>query len=202
MRLTDEQVEIISKRVEESNLKLPKLRDDIVDHLCCVVEHEMAQSKDFQNLLAAAISELAPNGFKELERKTVFLLNSNKILFMKKLLFSTGFLGALVLTLGTVFKILHYPGANVMFIVGLLLLLLVFVPLFTYNRYKLSIARPRIEKLQLVFGAIAAIVIGFSGVFKVLHLMGGNILMILGTLIFAFGFLPMLFISLYRRSVG
>ncbi len=199
MKLTDEQVDSIAKRVGESNLKLPKLKDDILDHLCCVIEHELAQGKDFNGLLEAAIAELAPNGLKDLERKTVFLLNSKKITFMKKLLFITGFLGALSLTLGAMFKILHYPGANSLFIAGLMLLLLVFVPMFSYSRYKLSIARPRIEKLQLIFGATAAVIVGLSGIFKVLHLMGANLLMMLGTLVFALGFLPMLFISLYRR---
>ncbi len=202
MKLTEYQIAIMQKRVEEQGLKLPKLRDDVIDHLCCVIEYGLEKGVAFETLLDEAILELAPHGLNDLQRRTVFLLNSKRILIMKKLLYTTGFLGSVSLTAGFMFKILHYPYGTVLFISGLLMLLLVFVPLFAFSRYKLAISKTREEKSQLILGAVAAIITGFAGLFKLFHLMGANVLLMLGAAVFAFGFLPFLFISMYRKSVS
>jgi hypothetical protein len=46
---------------------------------------------------------------------------------MKKLLYLTGFLGSATLALGATFKLLHLPGANQLYIIGFLVVLLIFV---------------------------------------------------------------------------
>ena len=51
---------------------------------------------------------------------------------MKKLLYLIGFIGSVTLTGGITFKLLQLPGANQLFMVGFLLLLLVFIPFVAY----------------------------------------------------------------------
>ncbi len=83
MKLSVEQVAVIRKQVEQSGIVNETLRDDVLDHLCCVVEIKLSKGKDFNLAFQEASLELAPEGLVEIQRETVFLLNSFKIIRMK-----------------------------------------------------------------------------------------------------------------------
>jgi len=202
MKLTTDQENIIENFVDAQGLKIRTLRDDVIDHLCCVVESELGKDKSFEYLLDKAIMDLAPNGLIEIENKTMFLLNSKRIIIMKKLMYIIGFVGSLALTGGVTFKMLHMPGANELFIFGFLTLLLVFIPLFAINRYKVAILKTISERMKIILGVVSAIITGLSGVFKLFHLQGADLLLVLGTFVFAFGFLPFYFFIMYKKSVS
>ncbi|WP_109298851.1 hypothetical protein [Aquimarina sp. AU474] len=201
MKLTEEQESRIVEFVDTQGLKLKSLRDDILDHLCCVVESELNQGKLFDESLENAIQELAPNGLINVERKTLFLLNSKRIIIMKKFMYLIGFVGALTLTIGVTFKLLWYPGANKFFTIGFLLLLLVFVPMLTFDKYKVAIAKALSERLKIILGCVSGIIVGLSGLFKFMHWPGAEILLLTGAFIFAIGFLPFLFFTMYKKSI-
>ncbi|MBW1295558.1 hypothetical protein [Aquimarina litoralis] len=201
MKLNEEQENRIETFVDEQGLKLTSLRDDILDHLCCVVESDLKTGKTFDQSLKDAVLDLAPNGLIDLERKTFFLLNSKRILMMKKLMYLIGFIGALALTTGVVFKILWYPGANMLLMTGFLILLLLFVPMVTIDRYKVAIAKNLSERLKIILGCISAVIVGLAGLFKVMHWMGAEFLLLAGGLIFAVGYLPFLFFTMYKKSL-
>ena len=86
MKLTVVQIDLIQAHVEQSGLTIATLRDDVLDHLCCVVEEKLKKGKDFDRAFREALIELAPDGLAEIEHETVFLLNANKIILMKKLM--------------------------------------------------------------------------------------------------------------------
>jgi hypothetical protein len=117
-------------------------------------------------------------------------------------MYTTGFLGAVSTTLGTMFKILHWPGADELFVVGFIILLLVFVPLSAIDRFKVILTKALPEKLRAFTGVVAALATGTAVVFKVMHLPGADLLLITGALVFAFGFLPFLFFTLYKKSIA
>ncbi|WP_405205649.1 hypothetical protein [Aquimarina sp. LLG6339-5] len=202
MKLNSEQEKKIKSFVDKQGFKLLELRDDIEDHLCCVVESDLKRGRTFDQSLQDAISELAPNGLIDLERKTIFLLNSKRIIMMKKLIYFIGFIGALTLTAGVVFKILWYPGANKLFITGFLLLLLIFVPMLAIDRYKVAIAKTLSERLKIVLGCVSGVIVGLSGLFKLMHWMGAEVLLLAGAFIFVVGYLPFLFFTMYRKSLA
>ncbi len=115
-------------------------------------------------------------------------------------MYSIGFLGALSLTAGVVFKLLWYPGADILFTIGIITLFLVFIPLVALDRYKVAISKTLSERLKIVLGAIAAIIAGITVIFKILHLQGADILLGLTAIVFGFGFLPFLFFTMYKKS--
>jgi hypothetical protein len=121
---------------------------------------------------------------------------------MKKLTYFIGFIGSVSISVGETFILLHLPGANKLFLTGFFMLLLVFVPLLLVDKYKSGFFGIRSERIKLILGGISSIILGFSGLFKILHLQGADVLLIMGTLIFALGFLPMYFYSMYRMSIG
>ena len=202
MKLTDEQEEIVRTNVNAQGLKLKTLCDDVIDHLCCVIESELGKGKSFDQLLHDAMAELAPNGLIDLEYKTIFLLNSNRIMIMKKLMYLIGLLGSLALGTGYTFKLLHWPGASQLFIVGYLTLFLVFVPLLAFDRFKVAIVNVLSERLKLILGVISSVILGLAGLFKIMHLQGADVLLISGIIVFTAGFLPFLFFTMYKKSVS
>ena len=200
MKLSDVQEEAIRQYVIDHSLRLQPLSDDIIDHLCCVVESELGKGKSFEEILRDASAELAPNGLNELQHRTIFLLNSKRIILMKKLTYIMGFLGSVTLALGITFKLLNLPAANELFMVGYLLFLLVFIPMWAVDRFKVSIVRALSERWKIILGVTSSVILGFAGLFKVFHYQGAALLLMLGTIIFVFGFLPFLFFTMYRHS--
>ncbi|NLR93821.1 hypothetical protein [Flammeovirga agarivorans] len=201
MKLNNEQEKIIEDLVDNQGIKIQTLRDDIIDHLCCVVESELGQGKSFDQLLDHAVKELAPNGLIEIQHKTVFLLNSKRFILMKKLMYLIGLIGSVSLTAGVTFKLLHMPLATELFMFGFLALLLVFVPLFAIDKYKVSLQKALSVRLKIILGLVAGVITGLSGLFKVMHLQGASILLLTGAFVFAFGFLPFYFFTMYKSSL-
>ncbi len=202
MKLTSKQEDIVRNYVDSQGLKILSLRDDIVDHLCCVIESELGKGKSFDHLLQEAITDLAPNGLINIERKTIFLLNAKRILLMKKLMYLIGFIGSVTLATGITFKLLWYPGANILFTIGFLTLLLVFMPLFAFEKYKVAISKAISERMKIILGLIAAVITGLSGLFKLMHLQGAEVLLLAGAFVFTVGYLPFFFFTMYKKSIA
>ena len=51
MKLTVEQEAYIDQYVRSKGLKNESLKDDVVDHLCCVIESNADKQKTFQQIL-------------------------------------------------------------------------------------------------------------------------------------------------------
>lgn len=202
MKLTVEQQAYIDQYVRSKGLKNESLKDDVVDHLCCVIESSTDNKKSFQEILDLAVADLAPNGLADLENRTFFLLNSKRILIMKKTMYLTGFAGSLILTAGITFKLLRMPYGGELFMAGFLILLLLFIPMLTIERYKVAVSKAISHRLMIMLGGIAAVITGLSGLFKIMHLQGADVLLMLGAFVFALGFLPFLFFNIYKKSIS
>lgn len=202
MKLTPKQEDIIENFVEGHKLKIPSLRDDLIDHLCSVVENGLGKGKSFEQLLNEAVKDVAPKGLNSIEQKTIFLLNYKRIIIMKKAIYIVGFIGSLTLTAGITFKLLRLMGGSELFITGFLIIFLLFIPLLAIDRYKVAISKAISYKLKIILGTTAAIVTGLSGLFKLMHLQGADLLLMLGAFVFAVGFLPFLFFMMYKKSVS
>jgi hypothetical protein len=202
MKLSAEQVAQIETQVDGSDITIETLRDDVVDHLCCAVEIKLKKGNSFENALREAIGELAPDGLHNLQIETVFLLNSNKIILMKKVMYLIGLLSAMSMTIGVSFKLMHLPGAEELSTFGIFGFTLLYLPMLLIDRYKMSIQSALSERLRFMFGIISAVLVGVSLVMKLMHLTGADVVFLGGTAIFAFGFLPFLFFNMYKKSIA
>jgi len=202
MSLTEKQIDSIRNILIAEGIQNESLTDDVLDHICCVVEVLVKRGESFDSAVDEAIVDLAPNGLKDLEIQTRYLLNSKRIVIMKKLMYSAGFIGAVLISIGSLFKIMHWPYANILVISGMIAFLLLFVPLFALDRYKVQASKAMSGKIKILVGSVSAFLIGLSVVFKMMHLMGASVLLVLGVGLFTFGFLPFLFFSLYKKSIS
>jgi hypothetical protein len=175
------------------------LRDDLIDHLCCEVEERMQSGKSFEHSLQEALSELAPEGLFEIQKQTEFLLNSKKT-YMKKLIYVVGLLSTMSCSLGFFFKILHLPGADQLLSFGFLGFALLFLPLTSLGFFKTNIGKSTTEKLKFILGTISGLFAGLGVLFKFLHLIGADQLLVAGGFIFTLAYLPVMFFDMYVKS--
>lgn len=202
MKLTPEQEHFIFEFVESQNISNELLKYDLIDHLFCTIELQLKKGDSFEDAFDKAIEQLAPNGLKEIEKETIYLLNYKRIIIMKKFMYFIGFLGASALTAGITFKLLNLPFGYELFATGFLILLLIFIPLYSFDRYKVTIAKNISQRMKIMLGVVAAIITGLAGLFKILHLQGADLLLLSGAFIFTVGFLPFLFFTMYKKSIS
>lgn len=208
MSLTEEQVNRIYQRVDESLIKIRTLKDDVIDHLCCLVEEGISQGEEFETALEQAMKEVAPYGLNEIQFQTTILLNFNLIIRMKKLTYAVGLVSSMMMCIGATMNILHLPGAGNLAVVGVgtigfFAFALLYLPLLALTNFKGAMKRqPWFEKTKLIAGCLSGIMLGTAVAFKVLHLPGADQFMLTGAALLTFCFLPFVFFSMYRRSLA
>ena len=92
---------------------------------------------------------------------------------MTKSIKITTLIASVLLLIGTLFKISHWPGANILIIIGAAISVLLFILLIFTVPGKLS---KGFEQFNLIFASLTIIVALLAFVFKVLHLSGAAIL--------------------------
>ena len=202
MKLSPDQLTRVKETVDAGEITIGTLHDDLLDHLCCVVEIEMTRGKNFEAALREAVEDLAPLGLKNIQHETIFLLSSAKIIHMKQVMYFIGLLSAMSFVLGWTFGMMHWSGATELSIGGFLGFVFVFIPLSTMDYFKTKIHRALTEKLRLSLGILSALTVAAAVIFKLLHLPGADILLLSGAGLFVFGFLPFLFFTMYKKSVA
>jgi hypothetical protein len=203
LKLSEQQIGEIRSIIDQSSINNDLLKDDVLDHLCCVVEYKITSGKPFDIAMAEAFNELAPDGLDEIQKETVFLLNSAKIILMKKVMYSIGLISAMSISMGWLFSILHWPGGGELINYGFFGFALVFVPMLTINQFKVNINKALSEKLRILLGLLSAIITCVAILFKIFHLKtAGDLMLFGGAIIFIFGFLPFLFFTMYKKSAN
>jgi len=199
--IEDRYVDQVIYVVEGSTIKRKELRDDLIDHFCCLIEMDMNKGLDFESAFARAQQQTAPNGLDEIQRETVFLLNYNRILFMKRFTYISGFLASCSLAAGALFKVLHLPGTTNLLVLGIGGLTFIFFPLILADRFKHLGSQATIEKVKWIFGGLSALLLGAGAIMKAMHVMGAALILGLAFLFFCLGFLPLLFLRMYKKSM-
>ena len=207
MTLTEEQLHRIFTQLERNNITLPTLRDDLFDHLCCSIEHRMIKGSDFEVALEEALKELAPYGLNKIQIETNLILFSPNIDLMKKLTYFVGLVSSMMMALGWVMTILHLPGAGSIASFGLstygfVAFVILFLPMLAIGRFREASTLPGYEKARIITGLLSGFITVAAVVFKIFHVMGANLLMIVGAFIFIFCFLPVQFYTMYKKAIA
>jgi len=101
---------------------------------------------------------------------------------MKKALLIIGYFVVFLICVGTLFKLMHWPGAGPMLVIGITFLSAVFVPLFFIQRMIEN--RTGLSIVVNIFALLTTMMV-FNGVmFKVMHWPGGGPMIVLGILLF------------------
>jgi hypothetical protein len=195
MILSAGQIHLIEETINASSISRTMMQENIVDHLCCLVEDKMKRGEPFDKAFNNALVEFAPNGLCEIERETYILLNFKSIL-MKKFVYSFALLSCIATSFGILFKILHLDGANLLLTFGMGGMA-IFIPLLLFKP-RLSV----FDRAKNWFTMLSIFFLTGGTICKLLHLPGANLALMLGVTVFGLGFLPLYFVKMYRESVA
>ena len=121
---------------------------------------------------------------------------------MKKFMYVISFLAAVGFTTGVLFKTLHLPGAGILITVGTVLFVFTLLPLIFYNTYHNEKNPGSTAKIKAAFGYLgfSLVLVGF--LFKMMHWPSAHIQLGLGIIMLNLVYFPLVFMKMYRRSVG
>ncbi len=125
--LTLQDTDRIRKDVNSQEICFSHLADELIDHLCCDVEYEMATGLDFRDAYLKVKAKMGNRRLKEIQEETLYTIDT-KYRNMKKTMKISGIAGTVMLGFAALFKIMHWPGAGIMLSFGSLLLAFVFMP--------------------------------------------------------------------------
>lgn len=134
MVLNDQQIEFIRQDIRSRGVTIDELADSLLDHICCAMEND--SGSDFDENYRRVISTFGEGGFHQIQQETIVLLTIKKEVAMKKTMYILGYIAAILMTTGLLFKIQHWPGAAVMLTLGIALLNFGFLPMFFYDKYR------------------------------------------------------------------
>jgi hypothetical protein len=142
--LNEHQIDLISAYIKQHGVAQEALHDDLLDHVCTSIEHKMDDGQAFEQAFADTIKLFGPGGLKQVQQQTFELLTEMNET-MKKVAFVFGLTSAFLLLAGTIFKLMHWPGANIMVVLGGGILSLLYLPMLLIHKLKES---PRGDALQ------------------------------------------------------
>jgi hypothetical protein len=196
--LTEFQVDLIDAYIKENGVAQNELQEDLLDHLCTSVEGQIQQGKSFEEAFQHTITLFGPGGLKQVQTETFQLLTEMNAT-MKKVTFGFGLTSTFLLLAGTIFKLMHWPGANIMFMTGAMILALIYLPLILRHKLKES---PSNEALLHISGFVGLAFTTVGSLFKIMHWPGASMLLIVGMGTLAFLYIPIYFYKRYQTSAN
>ncbi|MBS1535966.1 MAG: hypothetical protein JST78_12900 [Bacteroidetes bacterium] len=196
--LTDAQIEFIRRDLLAQGIQLEGLQQDLLDHICCVVEHELAAEDDFEAFYQQRIKHFYKRELREIEEETIALLTFKNYYIMKKIMLLSGGVLTALLVVGLTLKFMHLPGAAVMLVLGVAILNFVFLPLL----FTLKIKEKQTSREKAISGiaTICGMLMSIGLIFKVMHWPGANMLIVVGFGALLLVFLPVYFFTGIRQA--
>lgn len=196
--ISEQQIDFILDDISARGVRLVSLQQDLLDHVCCLIEQNLDEGGDFEGYYQSVISRFYEKELIEIETETINLLTHKNYYVMKKIMLGSGSFSAVILSLGIVFKFMHWPGASLFILLGIVLLGLVFLPLLFVLKAREK--RQSKDKIIVALGALAAISLSMGVLFKIMHWPFANILCISAMAIMLVLFLPIYFFSGIRSA--
>jgi len=186
--LNDKQIDFILNDISARGVKTEDLQYNLLDHVCCIIENELKETGNFEQFYNQTINRFYKKELAEIEDETQLLLTFKHYYTMKKIMMISGFFSATLLLAGAYFKLMHWPGANVMMIIAFLCFSAFFLPLmFTL---KLREKTEKRDKVVLILGLIISMYLVVGALFKLMHWPAAGFFVMTGIPSLLFIYLP------------
>jgi hypothetical protein len=188
-------IDQIRQDISRQEITFSHLLENLVDHICCDVEHEMRTGLDFSEAYRRVKQKMGSRRLKEIQEETLYAVDT-KYRHMKNTMKISGIAGIVLLGFGALFKIQHWPLAGTMATLGAVTLALVFVPSAIGVLWKETHST---KKLFLFISSfLAGILFIFGTLFKIQHWPGAGIIITLAALFGILFFVPALLVYKLR----
>jgi hypothetical protein len=195
--LTDEQIAFILNDIRRNGIELEELQLDLLDHICCVIETELTPENNFEDFYRSILPRFYKRSLREIEEETQLLLTFKNYYTMKKIMIISGTFSAFTVLIGSLFKVMHWPGAAMLFVLAIALFSFIFLPILSVIRIKEQTKTN--DKIVIIAAAIFGSAISLAILFKVMHWPFATLLWILALAILFFIFLPIYFFGGIRN---
>lgn len=192
-QLKDTQIDFILNDIRARGVEMEGLQDNLLDHVCCIIEQNLEENGDFESFYQKTIKQFYKDALWEIEEETLLLLTFKNYYTMKKIMIWSGTFSVFTLIFGIWFKFMHWPGAGMLISSGLLSGSLIFLPLL----FTLKAKEKQKTKDKFVMGvaAIGVILVSLSFLFKVMHWPYSVEMVYVSAILMLFIFLPIYFLS-------
>ena len=192
-QLNEQQIDYILNDISARGVEMDSLQQNLLDHICCIIENNLEENGDFESFYKKTIQTFYKDALWEIEEETLQLLTHKNYYKMKKIMIYSGTLSVAGFIAGSIFKIMHWPGASAILLLSMLNISLIFLPLlFILKTREVSAMK---DKLMIAIGTIFGILFSISSLFKIFHWPGANLMWL-----FALGILMFIFIPIYFFS--
>lgn len=195
--IIDDNYERIKADLIGRGLTYDRLLDDLLDHICCLVEEDMETGKDFESSYNQVLDSIGEKRLPELQHQTLLNLDK-KFQRMKNFTYIFGLSSAILTILGSFFKRMHWPGAGIMITVGMMLIVLVFLPMYFITNHK-----QQLEKKNPVYAIVGYLTIALflvGATFKIMHWPGAGYMIYISVGFLLVGFIPLYVVNVFQRS--
>jgi hypothetical protein len=168
-----------------------------LDHICCVIETELTPENNFEEFYRSILPRFYKRSLREIEEETLLLLTFKNYYAMKKIMIISGTLSAFTVLIGSLFKVMHWPGAAMLFVLAIALFSFIFLPILSVIRIKEQ-AKTN-DKIVIIAAAIFGSAISLAILFKVMHWPFATLLWTSALAILFFIFLPIYFFGGIRN---
>jgi hypothetical protein len=195
--LNDQQIDFILNDIRARGVEMESLQEDLLDHVCCIIERDLEENGDFETFYASTIRQFYRKELVEIEEETLTLLTYKNYYTMKKTMIVSGAISVAGFILGSFFKVMHWPGSAPMILLAIFSASFFFLPLmFILKSKEITQSRDR-----LIFGGGTLIGIFFcvAVMFMIFHWPGGRVLWLSTLSLAFFVFLPAYFFTGIRK---
>jgi len=197
LELSKGNIRQITETIDRADITFSHLRDDLIDHICCEVEEKMQKGLDFQKAFAGIKKSFGIKDLQKVQEQTLLLIDK-KYCAMKKTMKVSGIISISLLMFASLFKINHWPLASIMLVLGFFVLCFFFLPSANFVMHKENKDRSLILLYISAFLGSFGFFVGI--LFKVMHWPGANLFLLVGILILALLFLPILLKYLLKKA--
>lgn len=137
MNVTVDQINYIESEIRNRGIEINDLVESMVDHICSKIES--TNLDNFELAMEDAMTSFGNSEMNEVQKEIISFNLFKRFRMSKRFMFSFGFIAAFLISTGILFKIMHWPWANISMVSGVFILNFGFLPMYFYGRYKEAI---------------------------------------------------------------
>src|SRR6185436_1199388 len=197
--LSEEQIEFIRDDISRNGIETEDLQSNLLDHICCIIEQDLEENGDFGSFYSATLKTFYKKELREIEEETKSLLMFKNYYTMKKLMIVSGTFSVIGFITGSLFKFMHWPGANILIVLSIATVALLFLPVVSILKIKEVNANR--DKFVITSGTLVGILYCIAVLFTIQHWPGSRtgVLWLITTATSMFVFIPIYFFNGIRK---
>ena len=195
--ITDEEIEFILDDITKKGIVTEDVRDNILDHVCCIIENELERKVDFNEFYSNTIAKFYKKELSEIEAETKNLLTFKNYYAMKRTLKISGLISIVLIIFGAILKAMHLSGAGITLVLGFAIFSFLFIPLNVIMTLKDD--QKTSDKVVMTIGMLVTLTGTISLVFKVMQWPMANLFFIGSLAAFGLIFIPLYFFTKFRN---